>query len=77
LAQRILEIDMNAPRLRNVITGFFIMLSLALGVRASPLFHHVYWLWFTLFVGVKLFRSSLTKWCLMGRILGAEGVPKV
>ena len=76
LAQRTLEIIMNVPRLRNIIAGFFVMLSLALGVQASPVFHHVYWLWFTLFVGANLFQSSISNWCLMYQILGKLGVPK-
>lgn len=67
---------MTVARVRNVIAGFFIMLSLALGVQASPMFHHVYWLWFTLFVGANLFQSGITNWCLMDKILGACGVPK-
>lgn len=67
---------MTVARVRNIIAGFFIMLSLALGVSASPLFHHVYWLWFTLFVGVNLFQSGITRWCLMDKILAGLGVPK-
>ena len=66
---------MNVARVRNIIAGFFIMLSLALGVQASPLFHHAYWLWFTLFVGFNLFQSGITRWCLMDKILAALGVP--
>ncbi len=66
---------MNVARIRNIIAGFFIMLSLALGVQASPLFHHVYWLWFTLFVGFNLFQSGITRWCLMDTILTKLGVP--
>ena len=66
---------MNVASVRNTLTGFFILLSLALGVQASPLFQHVYWLWFTLFVGVNLFQSGLTNWCLMDKILAKLGVP--
>lgn len=66
---------MNVARVRNVLAGFFIMLSLAFGAQASPLFQHVYWLWFTLFVGVNLFQSGLTGWCLMDQILTKLGVP--
>jgi Protein of unknown function (DUF2892) len=66
---------MNVASVRNTLAGFFILLSLALGVQASPLFHHVYWLWFTLFVGVNLFQSGLTNWCLMDKILARLGVP--
>jgi hypothetical protein len=66
---------MNVARTRNVIAGFFIMLSLALGVSTSPLFNNVNWLWFTLFVGANLFQSGLTSWCLMDKILARLGVP--
>lgn len=66
---------LNVARIRNVIAGFFIMLSLAFGVSVSPLFQHEYWLWFTLFVGVNLFQSGLTNWCLMDKILTKLGVP--
>lgn len=66
---------MNVARVRNIIAGFFILLSLALGVEASPIFHHVNWLWFTAFVGVNLFQSGLTNWCLMDQILTKLGVP--
>ena len=68
---------MNVARVRNIIAGFFIMLSLGLGVSAGPFFHHVYWLWFTLFVGVNLFQSGLSNWCLMEKILARLGVPEV
>jgi hypothetical protein len=66
---------MNVARVRNTIAGFFIMLSLALGVAASPVFQNVNWLWFTLFVGANLFQSGLTSWCLMDKILAKIGVP--
>lgn len=58
----------------HVIAGFFIMLSLALGVEASPLFMHTYWLWFTAFVGANLFQFGFTKICPLGMILKALGV---
>jgi len=38
--------------------GFFILVSLLL-----THFHSHYWLWFTAFVGMNLFQSSLTNWC--------------
>jgi hypothetical protein len=61
---------------RSSIAGFFVLLSLALGVPASPLFHHVYWLWFTVFVGANLFQSGISGWCLMDKILAKLGVPQ-
>ncbi len=58
----------------HVLAGTFILLSLALGVEASPLFHSKYWLWFTVFVGANLFQYGLTKFCPMGIILKKLGV---
>ena len=69
------DIFMNVARVRNTVAGFFIILSLALGVSASPMFHSVNWLWFTLFVGANLFQSGLTSWCLMDKILARLGIP--
>lgn len=60
----------------HTIAGFFILLSLALGVPASPIFHSSYWLFFTAFVGLNLFQFGITKFCPMGLILKALGVPE-
>jgi len=60
----------------HTIAGTFILLSLALGVQASPLYHSVYWLWFTAFVGANLFQFGLTKFCPLALILKALGVPE-
>ena len=65
---------MTSWQLTRIIAGSFILLSLALGVQGSPLYHSSYWLWFTAFVGVNLLQSGLTQWCLMERILRALGV---
>jgi hypothetical protein len=66
---------MKSWQLTRVVAGTFILLSLALGVPGSPLFHNANWLWFTAFVGINLLQSGLTRWCLMERILRALGVP--
>ncbi|MGZ8984651.1 MAG: YgaP family membrane protein [Methylotenera sp.] len=66
---------MTTWKLVRVIAGFFILLSLALGVPESPLFVNKYWLFFTAFVGLNLFQSGLTGWCLMENILRKLGVP--
>lgn len=58
------------------IAGFFILLSLALGVEASPLYHSSYWLLFTAFVGANLLQFGISKFCPMGSILKAMGVPE-
>jgi hypothetical protein len=59
----------------HAIAGFFILLSLALGVRASPLFQSGYWLWFTAFVGANLLQSAFTGFCPLALILKRLGVP--
>lgn len=66
---------MTVDRVIHVMAGLFVMLSLALGVEASPLYVNSWWLAFTAFVGLNLFQSGLTKWCLMGTILRKLGVP--
>ena len=55
----------------RVIAGIFVLASLALGWFVSP-----WWYLFTAFVGVNLFQSGLTKWCLMENILQKLGVAK-
>ena len=66
---------MSLDRMINAMAGFFILLSLGLGVEASPIFHSVYWLWFTAFVGANLLQSSFTGFCPAAMIfkkLGAK-----
>jgi len=61
---------MNVDRIVHIFAGTMIMISLALGHWVSP-----WWLLLTLFVGVNLFQSGITNWCLMSRILAKAGVP--
>jgi hypothetical protein len=65
---------MKSWQIVRLVAGAFIMLSLALGVQGSPVFVSEWWLAFTAFVGVNLFQSALTKWCLMETILRKLGV---
>lgn len=65
---------MTSWKLVRVIAGFFILLSLVLGVPESPLFINKYWLFFTAFVGLNLLQSGFTGWCLMENILRKLGV---
>ena len=60
----------------HVIAGSFILLSLSLGVEASPVFHSRYWLFFTAFVGLNLFQFGFSKFCPLGLILKKLGVPE-
>ncbi len=60
---------MHRERIIRLIAGTFILASLALG-----LWHSKYWLFFTAFVGLNLFQSALSGWCLMDDILRKIGV---
>jgi len=66
---------MTSWKLVRIIAGLLILLTLLLGVSESPLFVSKYWLYFTAFIGVNLFQSGLTNWCLMENILRKLGVP--
>lgn len=59
----------------RVIGGFFILLSLALGIPNSPIFVNQWFLAFTAFVGVNLLQSGFTHWCLMETIMRKIGLP--
>jgi len=62
---------MNVERWIRVIAGTFVLVSLGLGWYVSPWF-----LLFTTFVGLNLFQSGWTNWCLMETILIKLGVPE-
>lgn len=65
---------MTSERIVRIVAGFFILISLALGVKVSPLYLSSYWLWFTVFVGANLFQSGFTKFCLLEIILKKTGL---
>ena len=54
--------------------GAFVLISLALGVEASPIFISKYFLWMTAFVGANLFQSAFTGLCPLVNILHKFGV---
>jgi len=62
---------MTVNRIMHIVAGAFIMISLALAHYVNPK-----WLYFTAFVGVNLFQSGFTNWCLMATILKKLGVPE-
>ena len=62
---------MTVERWIRVIAGTFMLASLLLGLYVSK-----YWFLFTAFVGLNLFQSGFTKWCLMEDILKKFGVPE-
>jgi len=65
---------MNTERFIRIFAGGFVLLSLGLGLPASPIFVSQYFLWFTAFVGFMLFQSGFTGFCPMEIILRALGV---
>lgn len=65
---------MNAERIVRIVAGSFILLSLALGIEASPIFASKYFLFFTAFVGLNLFQSGFTQICPLNNILSRFGI---
>lgn len=60
---------MTVERALRLIAGFFVALSVLLGMYVN-----VNFLWFTLFVGLNLFQSGFTNWCPMMAILRWSGL---
>ncbi len=58
----------------RVFAGVAILLSLALGLPRSPIFVNEWWLAFTVFVGLNLLQSGLTKWCFLETLLRKLGM---
>jgi hypothetical protein len=54
---------MTVERIVRIVAGSFILISLTLGVTASPLFVSENWLWFTAFVGLNLLQSGFSRFC--------------
>jgi hypothetical protein len=65
------RIAVNVERWIRVIAGTFVLVSLILGWYVSP-----YFFLFTAFVGLNLFQSGWTNWCLMETFLKKLGVPE-
>jgi hypothetical protein len=60
---------MSLERSIRLIAGTFVTVSVVLSYLHNPA-----WLLFTLFVGLNLFQSALTRWCLMEKLLVRLGV---
>lgn len=56
-------------RIIRALAGTLVTLSLILGYFVNP-----YWFLLTLFVGLNLFQSAFTKWCLAEEILKKFGI---
>lgn len=66
---------MNAQRATMSIAGLFVLLSIWLASTYNGVdILHPTWLWFTIFVGLNLFQSGITGWCLMTNILRRVGL---
>lgn len=65
---------MTLERMIRMFAGSFVLLSLALGVKDSPVFINENFLWFTAFVGANLLQSAFTCFCPLEMILKRLGV---
>ena len=61
---------MNVDRIVLAVAGLFVVLSSTLAY-----YHHIYWLFFTAFVGLNLLQSAFTGWCTLAIILKKLGRP--
>jgi hypothetical protein len=58
----------------RLFAGGVVLLSLGLGVEASPLFVSRHLLWLTAFVGANLLQSAFTGFCPLANVLWWAGV---
>ena len=65
---------MTTERIIRIFAGAVVLLSLGLGVAASPFFVSQNFLWLTAFVGANLFQSGFTRLCPLETILRKLGV---
>ncbi len=64
---------MTIDSIIRIMAGFFILLSLALGIEGSPIFVSKWFLAFTAFVGFNLFQSGFTGFCPPEKLLSKMG----
>jgi len=64
---------MSIERIVLAFAGIVILLTLGLGVEASPVFHNVNWLWLTGFVGLNLLQAAFTGFCPLAMVLKKLG----
>lgn len=65
---------MTVERYIRIFAGSFILISLALGVEASPLFVSPWFLAFTAFVGANLLQFGFSNACPLAWLLKKLGV---
>jgi hypothetical protein len=64
---------MSIDRIVMAFAGTVVLISLALGASASPIFHNANWLWLTAFVGANILQSAFTGFCPLAMILKKMG----
>ena len=64
---------MTIERIIRIMAGFFILLTLALGIPESPVFVSKWFLAFTAFVGLNLLQSGFTGFCPPEKLLAKMG----
>ena len=67
---------MTIERYIRVFAGSFVLLSLLLGVDASPLFVSRWFLWLAAFVGANLLQFGFSNFCPLALILKKLGIPE-
>ena len=68
---------MTTDRAVRIMAGSFILISLTLGVEASPLFVSKHFLWLTTFVGANLLQSGFTRFCPAESIMVKFGLKRL
>ena len=63
------EVSMYLDRLVFTVAGSFVLLSILMSV-----FHSLYWLFFTAFVGANLLQASFTGFCPIAVLLKKAGI---
>jgi hypothetical protein len=64
---------MTIERIIRIMAGFFVLLTLALGIPESPVFVSKWFLAFTAFVGLNLLQSGFTGFCPPEKLLAKMG----
>ena len=64
---------MTVFRIMRVFAGFLVLVSLAFGAPGSPFYKDANFLWLAVFVGVNLFQSGITRFCLPDILLKKMG----
>ncbi len=60
---------MNLDRSVFMFAGTMVLLSVVLTT-----WHHPYWVWFTVFIGVNMFQASITGFCPIAILMKKFGI---